>query len=437
MSQTLPRVDDDIRPFGLSDPIGGVVSTVIPPDGGDQDLPSPLRNAASPAREPAVIELAIPVYNEQEVLEASVRRLRTYLDECFPFETTIRIVDNASTDATWEVAQRIAATVPGVEVQHLDRKGRGYALRSAWSASTAEIVAYMDVDLSTDLGGFLPLVAPLLSGHSDVAIGSRLARGAHVVRGPKRELISRAYNLLLKVVLRGSFSDAQCGFKALRRESALELLPLVEDDEWFFDTELLVTAERLGLRICEVPVNWIDDPDSRVQLWHTIVDDLRGIWRLSHARARHLTGHHSGLRRSKFEQVTADQLFRFAGVGVLSTLGYLALFIAWRSLLGNFGANAVALAICTLCNLAIHKELSKRMQGPIFRGRFIAVAAGLYATSLLFTSLALVAAHVVDSSSLLTALGAIITANAGAIVLRFAVLRAWIFRPASSTPPGD
>ena len=146
----------------------------------------------------------------------------------------------------------------------------------------------MDVDLSTSLSALLPLVAPLLSGQRDVAIGTRLARGAHVVRGPKRELISRAYNLLLKVFLRGRFSDAQCGFKALRRESALQLLPLVEDDEWFFDTELLVTAERLGLRIGEVPVDWVDDPDSRVQIVRTALSDLRGVWRISHGQARRL-----------------------------------------------------------------------------------------------------------------------------------------------------
>ena len=162
----------------------------------------------------------------------------------------------------------------------LPRKGRGYALRAAWSTSQAPVVAYMDVDLSTSLPALLPLVAPLLSGHRDVAIGSRLARGAHVVRGPKRELISRAYNLLLKLTLRGRFSDAQCGFKALRREAAERLLPLVQDNEWFFDTELLVTAERLGLRIGEVPVDWVDDPDSRVDIVATAADDLRGVWRL-------------------------------------------------------------------------------------------------------------------------------------------------------------
>src|SRR6185503_9457236 len=180
----------------------------------------------------------------------------------FPLSWRITIVDNASTDATWATAGALAATVPGVRAIHLDRTGRGLALRSAWLASDARIVAYMDVDLSTDLGALLPLVAPLVSGHSDVAIGSRLARGSRVVRGAKREFISRSYNLILRGTLSARFTDAQCGFKAIRSDVAERLLPMVEDTGWFFDTEMLVLAERAGLRIHEVPVDWVDDPDS-------------------------------------------------------------------------------------------------------------------------------------------------------------------------------
>ncbi len=312
---------------------------------------------------------------------------------------------------------------------HLDRKGRGYALRAAWSSSEAPVVAYMDVDLSTSLPALLPLVAPLLSGHRDVTIGSRLAPGAHVVRGPKRELISRAYNLLLKLTLRGGFSDAQCGFKALRRDAAAKLLPLVEDNEWFFDTELLVTAERLGLRIGEVPVDWVDDPDSRVQIVSTASDDLRGVWRMLVRRPK-------GLRRVRSNEVTADQLLRFAGVGVVSTLGYLFLFIAWRPLLGAFGANAVAMAIATLFNTAVHRELSRTTDGQARRGRLFAVAGGLYLVSLGLTTLGLVVAQWVAPSALLAELVALTVANLIAAVFRFAVLRAWIFRPSARAGAG-
>jgi glycosyltransferase involved in cell wall biosynthesis len=421
MSQTLPGTDQDVALLEMAAQIDPQTLRAA-----TEDLEAPSSSTPSSGDLRAIVDLAIPVYNEEHILEDSILRLRRYLDESFPFATTICIVDNASTDGTWEVASRLAEAVPGVTAQRLERKGRGYALRCAWLASRAEIVAYMDVDLSTDLRSLLPLVAPLLSGGGDVAIGSRLAHGAHVVRGPKRELISRAYNLLLKVALRGHFSDAQCGFKALRRETALKLLPLVEDEEWFFDTELLITAERLGMHISEVPVNWVDDTDSRVKVFATAVEDLRGVWRISHGRSRRLAQRDE---RATPHHVTADQLFRFAGVGAISTLFYLLLFTSWRIVMGNFAANALALAICTLCNLALHNGLAKRMNGQNVHGRFVAVATGLFVVSLGLTTLALAIVHTVASSSLPLTLLALTAANAVAVVLRFAVLRAWIFRP--------
>jgi putative flippase GtrA len=394
-------------------------------------LPQP---GTSPRQLPLDVEIVVPVYNEASHLTERITVLRRFLDESFPFRALVTVVDNASTDETFARASELAATTPGVAAIHLPRKGRGHALRTAWSSSTAPVVAYMDVDLSTSLSALLPLVAPLLSGQRDVAIGTRLARGAHVVRGPKRELISRAYNLLLKLFLRGRFSDAQCGFKALRRESALQLLPLVKDDEWFFDTELLITAERLGLRICEVPVDWVDDPDSRVQIVRTALSDLRGVWRISHGQARRLAQRSTTQPRAAIDQATADQLLRFAGVGAISTLGYLFLFIAWRPITGNLGANALALAICTLFNTAVHKELAHTMRRPVHRGRFAAVSAGLLAISLVLTTLGLLAAHALSAQSLPVALVAVTVANAAASILRFAVLRAWVFRPSAPSP---
>jgi glycosyltransferase involved in cell wall biosynthesis len=233
-----------------------------------------------------VVDIVVPVYNEEADLEGSVGRLRAYLDDRFPFASVITIADNASTDATWTLACCLAGSLPGVRAIHLDAKGRGRALRQAWLASEAPIVAYTDVDLSTDLDALLPLVAPLLSGHSQVSIGSRLARGARVTRGPKREFISRSYNLILRTVLRVGFRDAQCGFKALRADVARRLLPEVRDQAWFFDTELLVLAERAGMRVHEVPVDWVDDPDSRVAIASTALEDLRGVWRLLRSASR-------------------------------------------------------------------------------------------------------------------------------------------------------
>jgi glycosyltransferase involved in cell wall biosynthesis len=245
-------------------------------------LPEPLPSV------PPVVDVVVPVYNEAATLEDSIQRLHRYLSTRFPMSSGITIAENGSTDGTWTIARRLSRTIDAVEAIHLEAKGRGLALRAAWSASASPVVAYMDADLSTDLNALLPLVAPLLSGHSDVAIGTRLGRGSKVVRATKREVISRGYNLLLKATLRNKFSDAQCGFKAVRGDVARRLLPLVEDNEWFFDTELLIIAERCGMRIHEVPVDWIDDPDSRVDVMSTARGDLRGIVRMMRRPSRRI-----------------------------------------------------------------------------------------------------------------------------------------------------
>src|ERR1700704_4469318 len=232
------------------------------------------------------VEIVVPVRNEEYDLGPNIRRLRAFLDSSCPFPAEVCIADNGSTDATWEIGCLLATELPGVRVVRIEEPGRGRALRQVWSESSADVLAYMDVDLSTNLNALLPLVAPLLAGHSDIAIGTRLHRGSRVVRRPKRELISRGYNLLLHGLLASRFSDAQCGFKAIRADVAAELLPLVKDTSWFFDTELLVLAERAGLRIHEVPVDWVDDPETRVDIIATAVGDLRGVAGLVRRLAR-------------------------------------------------------------------------------------------------------------------------------------------------------
>lgn len=227
------------------------------------------------------LDVVVPVYNEEGSLERSVRVLHSTLRSQFTIDWRITIADNASTDRTAEIARRLSAEFPEVELLHLAEKGRGRALKKAWLESPAEVVAYVDVDLSTDLRALPPLIAPLLSGHSDVAIGSRLRSGSRVVRGAKREFVSRTYNLLLRRTMNVHFSDAQCGFKAMRRDAAHAILPHVQDTGWFFDTELLIVAERSGLRIHEVPVDWIDDEDSKVDVVATAMDDLRGLVRVT------------------------------------------------------------------------------------------------------------------------------------------------------------
>lgn len=227
-----------------------------------------------------VLDVVLPVYNEERDLERSLRRLHTYLLGTFPHPFRITVADNASTDSTLKVAERIARELRAVCVVRLAAKGRGNALRTVWLASPSPVLAYMDVNLSTDLAALAPLAAPLISGHSDLAIGTRLARASHVVRSPWRGFISRGYNLLLHALMGAHFSDAQCGFKAIRADVARRILPHTADNEWFFDTELLIVAEKCGLRVHEVPVDWTSGTDAGVDLLQTALADLRGMGRL-------------------------------------------------------------------------------------------------------------------------------------------------------------
>jgi putative flippase GtrA len=380
------------------------------------------------------VEIVIPVHNEEHDLARSVRRLHGYLTERFPLSVRLTIADNASADATPAIAVALAAELPGVRAVHLAEKGRGRALRTVWAESDARVLAYMDVDLSTDLNALLPLVAPLLTGHSDVAIGSRLVRSSRVTRGPKREIISRCYNLILRTTLGARFSDAQCGFKAIRADRAAELLPLVEDTGWFFDTELLVLAEAAGMRIHEVPVDWVDDPDSRVDLVSTAVADLRGVVRIGRGLA---TGAIpiSALRhaRAGIAGVPArlpGQLVRFAAIGVASTLAYLLLFLALRGGLGAQPANALALVLTAVANTAANRRLTFGVRGRTGAGLDQVQGLAVFALGLGLTSGALAGLHAaVGVPARGVEVAVLVAANLVATLARFVLFRNWIFRP--------
>jgi glycosyltransferase involved in cell wall biosynthesis len=238
------------------------------------------------SREPGSIRVdaVIPVYNEQHVLGRSIATLHDFLSRHLPYDWRIVIADNASTDDTLMVARGLAERMERVDVLHLDKKGRGRALRAAWLGSQADVLSYMDVDLSTDLAAYPPLIRAIAEGGYDLATGRRLGKGARVEkRRLLREITSRGYNLIIKAGFRTRFTDAQCGFKAISRRAADALLPLVQNNEWFFDTELLILAEKKGYRTRQIPVHWIDDPDTRVKVVGTAMEDLRGLWRLKRA----------------------------------------------------------------------------------------------------------------------------------------------------------
>ncbi|RLV01299.1 glycosyl transferase [Streptomyces griseocarneus] len=410
----------------------------------------PARAPLSVGRAATVLDVVIPVFNEEDDLERCVRRLHAHLTATFPYGFRITVADNASTDRTPEVSARLDDVFDEVTAVRLEEKGRGRALRTVWALSEAPVLAYMDVDLSTDLNALLPLVAPLISGHSDLAIGSRLTGGSRVVRGTKREFVSRAYNLLLRTGLAARFSDAQCGFKAIRKDVADRLLPLVEDTGWFFDTELLVLAERAGLRIHEVPVDWIDDPRSSVHVLRTATDDLRGVWRVGRAlatgalpldRLRRPFGDDPRDRAVPDLSVgIARQVVGFCLVGAVSTCLYLALYSFFRLGAGAPSqlANAVALLLSAVANTAANRRLTFGVRGRTRAVRHQAQGLVVFAIGLVLTSGSLAALSLASGSPSHGAeVAVLVTANLAATVLRFLLLRGWVFAVPSYEREGE
>jgi putative flippase GtrA len=399
---------------------------------------APRPNAALEARALGVpvLDVVIPVYNEQAALADSVHRLHRYLRDSFPYPVRITIADNASIDDTPRIADELAAELDDVRVVRLEQKGRGRALHQVWSQSDAMVLVYMDVDLSTDLAAVAPLVAPLISGHSDLAIGTRLGRGSRVVRGAKREIISRCYNLILRSTLQARFSDAQCGFKAIRADVAHSLLPHVADTGWFFDTELLVLAERSGLRIHEVPVDWVDDADSRVDIVATAAADLKGVGRLLRGFAsgsipvNAIAAQLAPSQSSATPNSLLRQVVRFGAVGVASTAAYLLLFMLLHGVIGAQAANLVSLLLTAIANTAANRRFTFGVAGGAKAARHHVEGLIVFAIALAITSGALAGLHAfVEQPHRLLELSVLVLANLAATAVRFVLLRGWVFHP--------
>jgi putative flippase GtrA len=387
----------------------------------------------------ATVDVVVPVYNEERALPGCLQVLRSYLDDQFPFEWTITVVDNASTDGVLRVATELAELDDRVRVLHLDRKGRGHALRTAWEYSDADVVVYMDVDLSTSLDALLPLVVPLVNGHSDIAIGSRLAPGARTVRSARREVISRCYNTMIRLTHGARFSDAQCGFKAARTDVVRPLLAHVRDDGWFFDTELLLLAEHNGLRVQEVPVDWVEDLDSRVRIVSTAVGDVRGLARVARAKVTGAARVPDLPQRPAPRSAHPDavlparsggllwQLASFGLIGLASTAATAVLYALLRSWSPPLVANLVALVTVSLLNTEANRRLTfagasvsrqrVHLQGLVVFALYYALTSG---------ALLVLGALVARPSRWLEVavlLAASIVGTAG----RFLLLRAWVF----------
>jgi glycosyltransferase involved in cell wall biosynthesis/putative flippase GtrA len=387
----------------------------------------------------ATVDVVVPVHNEQHALPGCLQVLRAYLDDQFPFEWTITVVDNASTDGVLRVAKEFAECDDRVRVLHLDRKGRGHALRTAWAYSDADVVVYMDVDLSTSLDALLPLVVPLVNGHSDIAIGSRLAPGARTVRSPRREVISRCYNAMIRLTHGTRFSDAQCGFKAARTDVIRPLLAHVADDGWFFDTELLLLAEHNGLRVHEVPVDWVEDVDSRVQILSTAMADVRGLARVARAKvsgAARVTdlprrpaprSAHPDAVLAVRERGLGWQLVTFALIGLASTAATALLYALFRSWSPPLMANLVALVLVNLLNTEANRRLTfagadvsrqrVHLQGLVVFALYYALTSG---------ALLLLGILVANPSRWLE-VAVLLAASAVGTAGRFVLLRNWVF----------
>lgn len=407
----------------------------------------PRRSPIDTAAAAPVLDVTIPVYNEERDLEECLRRLHAYLRGAFPHSFRITVADNASTDGTLKAAERVARELREVSVVHLGEKGRGNALRKVWLASPSPVLAYMDVDLSTDLAALGPLLAPLISGHSDLAIGTRLTRNSRVVRGPKREFISRSYNFLLQSLMGAHFSDAQCGFKAIRADIAQQILPHTVDNAWFFDTELLVLAEKCGLRVHEVPVDWTDDPDSSVDIVQTALADVRGMARLSkdmvsgrvpvaELRAALARGPLPAASRSQ-EQSPGGSLFgqlvRFGTIGVASTLAYLVLFFLCRNLMDPQLANLLALLTTAVANTAANRRFTFGIAGGSDVARHHFEGLLVFGIGLALTSGALAFVHQSTTPDRWLELVTVTAANLAATALKFLLFRLWVFRRRRST----
>lgn len=337
-----------------------------------------------------IVDIVIPVHNAAGVLDANVTRLCEYLKATFPLPWQVTIVDAGSTDDSGRVAQELAGRYNEVKAVRLDAEGRGWALRSVWEASEARVLAYIDVDLGTDLNAFLPLVAPLLSGHSDVAVGWRRARRTRLLPNPKWEFTPRVHSRLLTLALGSGLRDTQHGFKAVRAEVARVLLPAVRDNTWFFDTEFLVLAERLGLRIAELPVDWTDRQQSRPRTSRIAGRDLRRVWGLARTVwfGRVAVGIEDVAARRR-PGGRGHVVSRFLRTLLCCSVLYLAVFLIMQPAVNAYWANGLALTATTLvCGYANRRYVPSRTASGPYSYRLPKAVAG-YAASLVGTSAAL------------------------------------------------
>ncbi|MGV9310326.1 glycosyltransferase [Nonomuraea sp. NPDC003727] len=376
------------------------------------------------------VDVIIPVLDEERALPGCIETVHRFLRESFPLPWRITIVDSGSTDGTWELARRLSRDLPGVAAVRLETVGKGAAIRAGWSASGADVVAFMDVDLSTELPALLPLVMAVVSGHCEIAIGSRLLGGARIRRSFRREVISRGYNGLLRVGFRAGFTDSACGFKAARAEVIRPILAKVADDAWFFDTEMLLIAEHNGARVREVAVDWTEDADSKVRLWRTAWADLRGMVRVARALS-------SGAATVELPRppdpapapsppariALVRRLVSFGLVGLASTVVHAFLYLLLRTALPVEAANLLALAATAVVNTEAHRRWTFNRRA----GRRVVAHARAGLLFLLNYAVTTTAIVVTGAGPRWTEGLALVCASLAMTAIRFTLLDRWVF----------
>lgn len=232
-----------------------------------------------------LVEFCLPIYNEEKIIEKNVLKIVNFCKEKnLPFNWRVIIVNNGSKDNSLAISQKLSADNKQIGYTTILEPGRGQALKKYWLTSNADVVAYMDADLAVSLNNIIDLINPFVNNEADLVIGSRMMPGATIKRSFIRELISQSCNILYRLIIGNNISDTQCGFKAIKTEVFKKIAPYIEDNKWFFDTEIISFTHHLGYKIKEVPVNWeenrYDERKSKVNLLKDSFIHLKNLLRL-------------------------------------------------------------------------------------------------------------------------------------------------------------
>ncbi len=227
----------------------------------------------------ANVTIVLPVYNEEDKLERNTLKLLEFCKKNIRHPFEIVIADNNSKDKTREIAEKLSKKHKQINYLYINRKGRGIALKTAWKEYKADVNIYMDIDLATDLSALPRLIDEVVKGNN-VVVGSRYLRNSKIKRTPFRMLISKVYNLMVRAMFKTRIKDMQCGFKAVDKKTVDNVIPRTEDTQFFFDTELILTAEAMHYKVKEIPVKWKEGKDTKVDFVRTITNYIKSLIKL-------------------------------------------------------------------------------------------------------------------------------------------------------------